>query len=53
MQNANNQYRFKNKFINDNPDVRMGFLDDELTAYLEEVSSQKIPFEYETEKETF
>lgn len=46
-------FLFKNKFINDNPDVRMGFLDDELTAYLEEVSSQKVPFEYETEKENF
>lgn len=44
---------FKNKFLPNEQTARMNFLDDELTTYLEEVSSGNIPFDYETEKTDF
>lgn len=46
-------FLFKNKFINNDPDVRMGYLDDELTSYLEDVSSEKITFDYTEEEQVF
>lgn len=44
---------FKNKFLPNEQTARMNFLDDELTTYLEEVSSGKAQFNYETEKSDF
>ncbi|CYV18348.1 DUF262 domain-containing protein [Streptococcus suis] len=46
-------FLFKNKFINDDPYVKMNYLDDELTEYLEDVSSERIDFDYLAEQENF
>ncbi|MCK1236179.1 DUF262 domain-containing protein [Streptococcus uberis] len=46
-------FLFKNKYLSDGQNIKNSYLDDDLTTYLEEVSTNSVDFNYDLEKQNF